>query len=57
VDCEKALGLFDVGVYSQGLPLYSKPLQQFASKGGWLSWNFWIAALAALGFLVVLWVA
>ena len=55
VDCEKALGLFDMDVYSRGLPLYSKPLQEFASKGGWLSSNFWIAALAALGFLVVLW--
>jgi hypothetical protein len=55
VDCEKALGLFDVGVYSQNLPLYGNPLEKFASKGGWLSWTFWIAALAALGFLVVLW--
>jgi hypothetical protein len=55
VDCEKALGLFDVGVYSRDLPLYGKPLEKFASKGGWLSWTFWIAGLAALGFLVVLW--
>ncbi len=55
VDCEKALGLFDVAVYCPSTPLYKKELVAFAAKGGWLSMTFWIAALAALGFLIVLW--
>lgn len=55
VDCEKALGLFDVAVYSPGSPLYKKELEVFTTRGGWLSWTFWVAVLAAVGFLCVLW--
>jgi len=55
IECEKALGLFDTDLYRPDLPLYHSELKKYPQLGYWLSHTFWIAALSALGFLVVLW--
>ena len=62
VDCEEALGLFDPGVYRAGSTLYTQDaasytagLRDFQKRGHWLGEIMWIAALAAVGFLMILW--
>lgn len=54
-DCEKALGLFDAGVFLPNVALYPRALMGYPKQGYWLSYTFWIAAIAAGGFLIVLW--
>jgi len=54
-ECEKALGLFEVGIFRPNASLYCGELKNFPLQGYWLSYTFWIAALAAAGFLIVLW--
>jgi hypothetical protein len=55
VQCEKALGLYEDNAYLPDSSLYDKRFLSFADVGDWLSRTYWIAALAAAGFLVVLW--
>jgi hypothetical protein len=56
-DCEVALGLYAADVYVAGQPLYTAGLIRFPERGGWLSATYWIATLAAVGFVIVLWAA
>ena len=56
-DCEVALGLYSADVYVVGRPLYTAELIRYPVRGGWLSATYWIAALAAVGFVIVLWTA
>lgn len=55
VQCELALGFYDNGVYLVGSTLYPSPVRDFSTRGAWLNRTFWLAVLAAVGFLVVLW--
>ena len=55
VQCEVALGFYELGIYIAGTTLYPPNTRDFPSRGAWLSKTFWLAVVAALGFLVVLW--
>lgn len=54
VQCEKALGLFDPNLFLTS-SLYPQELKNFPKWGGWMSRTFWLASLAAAGFLFILW--
>jgi hypothetical protein len=54
VQCEIALGFYDEDIYVKG-SLYPPNGRDFPTRGAWLSRTFWLAVLAAIGFLVVLW--
>ena len=61
VDCEKAMGLYDPGVFLQdpcspcSPALYPADLANFPVRGYWLSRTFGLAVLAAVGLLLILW--
>lgn len=55
VQCEKALGLFEPNLFLASDSLYPQELKNFPKWGGWMSRTFWLASLAAAGFLFILW--
>ena len=54
VKCEEAFGFYEENLYVSGT-LYPASSHDFATQGAWLSRTFWLAVLAAVGFLIVLW--
>jgi len=55
LQCDEALGLFEPGVYLEQAPLYADKYRTFPAEGKWLAWTYWLAVVAGIGFLVVLW--
>lgn len=52
--CEEALGFFEPGLYLTSVQLYDDIFKIFPKVGGWLGWTYWLAVMAGIGFLVVL---
>lgn len=55
VQCEKALGLYEPDLFLTSGSLYKPELANFPKWGDWMSRTFWLASLAAAGFLFILW--
>jgi hypothetical protein len=55
IQCEIALGFYEIGLFLNTTSLYPPESLLFPARGAWLSRTFWLAVLAAVGFLVVLW--
>jgi hypothetical protein len=55
LQCDEALGLFEPGVYLGDSQLYPAEYRTFARAGKWLGWTYWLAVLAGIGFIVVIW--
>jgi hypothetical protein len=55
LQCDEALGLFEPGIYLEGAHLYANDFREFPKVGGWLGWTYWLAFVAGIGFIIVLW--
>jgi hypothetical protein len=54
VNCEEAMGFWEMGAYVPDKPLYPGNAQDFVKGGRWLGATVWLVAIAGLGFLVLL---
>lgn len=52
--CDEALGFFEPNLYLESAQLYEDKYKVFPKEGGWLGWTYWLAVMAGMGFLIVL---